>query len=166
MTTVQALFVNAIGEYKLKKARLNWYLGTKEIVSGIDLQCSQWNDRKGFGRHYLNFGCFVRALDHARRYEGKVPPASSFHVRARAGNLLPGQYVDHLPCLDDKASISPESRDHQIRALLCDHIVPTLSMLSTEAGMCEAYRKKILPEFCFAFVFGQNGPWRDKLRQA
>lgn len=163
MTTVQALFAHAMRDYRLKKVRLNWYLGKNDIVSGINLQSSQWNDGKAFARHYLNFGCFVRVFDQTHRYDGKLPPESSFHIRARAGNLLPGQYVDEIPCLDDEVTLPPESRYGQIKALLNDHVMPAVSMLSTEAGIFEAYQKKILPEFCFARVFGETGPWRERL---
>lgn len=133
--SVEALFSEAMHGRGYRKKALNWSIDRAPIVVILNLQTSGWNERKRWGRHYLNISCFIRELDETSAYEGKVPSEYKGHIRLRAGHLLPGDYVDNIACLDDTVPMGFEERREAIRALLEIHVLPCVDELSSAEGI-------------------------------
>jgi len=157
--SVEAIFVEAMKPHGFKKKQLNWYLDGEAILAGINLQTSNWNARKRWGVHYVNAGCFVRELDTERKYDRKQPPVYAFHVNFRAGCLLPGEYIDTIPCLNDDNEMSVDARRGEIEMLVNERLVPVVRRLATEDGIVAIYKQSLLPQHVFTGAYGRMMPW-------
>lgn len=135
LQSVEALFSNAMQGRDFRKKGLIWSIERDVIVVILNLQTSSWNERKGWGRHYLNISAFIRALDPTYAFAAKVPPHYRGHVKLRAGHLMRGEYVDDLTCFDDTVGMETKARRQAIDALLADYVLPAVGKLSSADGI-------------------------------
>lgn len=141
--SVEVLFTAAMQGRGYRKKGLNWSFERDALIVVLNLQTSGWNDRRRWGRHYLNIASFIRALDSGGAYESKVPPEFKGHIRLRAGHLLPGGYVDNIPCLDDTVSMSADKRRSEIISLLDDRVLPVAEQLTSIEGIANFAKSSI-----------------------
>ena len=194
MSSVENIFVDLMRGKNFRKSGKNWLKDNGEIMSGLCLQSSWTNSKKGFGTHWVEFGCFIRELDYEARFIGKLTPVSWFHIRQKASVLLLDKETDKIPYLQDYemfdentlinikkifgASLTPtlilqnesynydfDSRLEKISKLLSNHVLPMVDRLSTTNGILEVYENSLLPASAFIGGYGRVLPWIERLRQ-
>ncbi len=146
--SVEAIFIELMAGRGYKRRAMNWYIDSGEVVAGVNLQTSKYNDRKHWGLHYVNAGCFVRDLDVAQIYATRLPPYYYFHVRLRVGDET-DPTGNRVHCLDDNLAMTTLERRQAIGALIDGKISPLVQQLSTADGVVLAYTNRQLADHHF-----------------
>jgi Domain of unknown function (DUF4304) len=191
INSVQSIFIDLMRGKNFRRSGKNWLKDNGEILSGLSLQSSWTNSKKGFGTHWVEFGCFIRELDYENKFTGKFMTVSWFHIRQRASVLFLNKEIDKIPYLQDYEKFDEQSlfniekifgassikhfmlenesfnydydsRTKKISYLLSDHVLPMVNKLSTPAGILEAYENSLLPASAFIGGYGRVLPWIER----
>lgn len=130
----------ARGHFSRKRA-LNWFNVSDRAKVGFNLQSSAWNERKGYGRHYINLGCSMPEFcSEGRVYDRSATNISLFPMRIRYRAQLPnGELVDNPPWFDDECEMPVQDRERLIRATLLDEVFPLADKLMNIEWVKSAY---------------------------
>ena len=143
---IERLLTQCLRPEGFRKKGKYWYLDTPEVVVFVNLQRSQWSET-----YYLNLGVLVKSIrnepwpirDRTR------PKAGVCHYTIRVEDLFTEEPVPPTKVSPERMKVhelldfhSPvcdaEEREHELRRIFEERMLPFLRLCKTEAGIRRA----------------------------